>query len=401
MYNLTKKIYWENPYLNELKARIVDKKQKNNKWHIRLDKTIFYPDNSGGQLGDIGTIDGNTVISTYEDGDKLIHILEKNISSTNVDLKIDYNRRFDLMQQHTGQHLLSGVFYNLLAAETVGFHLGEETVTIDITIANLSSQELKQVEFLCNKMIQSNFKVKSYIVEKNKISLLPVRKAPSTDEDIRVVEIDDYDFSPCGGTHLNNLGELGLIKIKKWEKYKANTRVEFICGMRAVNDYSKKNDIVKKSSLLLSAKDTQLYDRLEKIYEDKIKLEKDNRDLKEKLYSLYSDKLYGDSINISYGKLIINTFTDLDFKEVSKMSNIISNNYKNVIQLYGIKDSSNAQFILNKSKNIDLDLQGLYNNISTSFKIKGGGNSNTVQASVLEDDLDEIISSFKNLIIKD
>lgn len=400
MHDLTKKIYWENPYLNEFKAKVMDKKLKDNKWHIRLDKTIFYPDNAGGQLGDFGTINGNTVINTYEDGDKLIHILEKDISTTNVELKIDFNRRFDLMQQHTGQHLLSGVFYNLLIAETVGFHLGEETVTIDITIPDLTIQEVERVEILCNKMIQSNFKIKSYIVEKDKFNLLPVRKASSIDENIRVVEIDDYDFSPCGGTHLNNLGELGILKINKWEKYKDNTRVEFICGMRAVNDYSMKSDIVKKSSLLLSSKDTQLYDRLEKIYEDKIKLEKNNRDLKENLYSLYSDILYRDSINTSYGKLIINTFSDLDFKEVSKMSNIISNSYNDVIQLYGIKDNNNAQFILNKSKNVDLDLQELYNNVSSSFKIKGGGNPNTVQGSVPEDDLDKIISSFTDLIVK-
>ena len=101
-----------------------------------------------------------------------------------------------------------------------------------------------------------------------------------------------------------------------------------------------------------------------------------------------------------FRSLIINTFSDLDFKEVSKMSNIISNSYNDVIQLYGIKDNNNAQFILNKSKNVDLDLQELYNNVSSSFKIKGGGNPNTVQGSVPEDDLDKIISSFADLIVK-
>lgn len=396
---MTKKIYWENPYLHELKAKIVNKKLKDNKWHIKLDKTIFYPDNSGGQLGDLGTINGHRVINTYEDNDDLIHTVEKDISTPYVDLKIDFNRRFDLMQQHTGQHLLSGVFYNLLGAETVGFHLGEEIVTIDITITDLSEQEVERVEVLCNKLIQSNFKVKSYIVAKDKIGLLPVRKAPSIDKNIRVVEIDGYDFSPCGGTHVNNLGELGLIKIYKWEKYKGKTRIEFVCGMRAVNDYSIKSHIIKKSALLLGSKDTQVYDRLEKVYEDKVKLEKDNRDLKEKLYSLYSDVLYRDSIHTSYGDLIVSIFEDFDFKEVSKMSNIISNSYENVIQLYGIKGNDNSQFILNKSKNVDLDLQNLYNKVASSFKIKGGGNPNTVQGSVSEDDLDKIIAFFKDLLV--
>ncbi|MDY0234650.1 MAG: alanyl-tRNA editing protein [Gudongella sp.] len=396
---MTKKIYWENPYLHEFKAKVIDKKLKDNKWHIKLDKTIFYPDNSGGQLGDFGTINGHEVINTYEDGTDLVHVIEKDISSPTVELKIDYNRRFDLMQQHTGQHLLSGVFYNLLAADTVGFHLGEEIVTIDIAIGDLSKQEIDRVELLCNKLIQSNFKVKSYIVDKDTIGLLPIRKSPTTDENIRIIEIDDYDFSPCGGTHLNNLGELGIIKINKWEKYKGNNRIEFICGMRALNDYIMKSDIVKKSSLLLSSKDTLLYDRIEKIYDDKLKLEKNYKELKEKLYSLYSDTLYRDSINTPYGKLIINIFKDLDFKEISKMSNIIANNYEDVIQLYGIRDNDNAQFILNKSKNVDLDLQKLYNQVSSSYKTKGGGNTNTVQGSILEANLDNIITLFKDLII--
>ena len=398
---MTKKIYWENPYLNEFQAKVLDKKLKDNKWHVKLDKTIFYPDNSGGQLGDLGTISGQKVLSTYEENGDILHILERDISGPNVELKIDYNRRFDLMQQHTGQHLLSGVFYNLLAADTVGFHLGEETATIDITIADLSNQEAERVELLCNKIIQSNFKVESYIVEKDKISSLPVRKAPTIDENIRIVEIDGYDFSPCGGTHLNNLGELGLVKISKWERYKGNTRVEFICGMRAFDDYSMKSDIVKKTSLLLGSNYSQVYDRLEKVYEDKLKLEKDNSALKENLYSLYSDLLYKESINTVYGKLLLNVFSDLDFKEISKMSSIVSNNYEDVIQLYGIKDNDNAQFILNKSKNVDLDLQKLYNKVSTSFKIKGGGNPNTVQGSVLSEDLDNIISLFKDLILQE
>lgn len=396
---MTRKIYWDNPYLHELKAKIIDKRIKDNKWHIKLDKTIFYPDNSGGQLGDFGTINGNQVINTYEDHNDIVHVIEKSITDPTVELKIDYNRRFDLMQQHTGQHLLSGVFYNLLEAETVGFHLGEEIVTIDITIPELSKQEVERIELLCNKLIQSNFKVKSYIVEKDKVGLLPVRKTPTIEENIRIVEIEGYDYSPCGGTHLNNLGELGVMKINKWEKYKGNTRIEFICGMRAVNDYSIKSDIVKKTSLLLSSKETQLFDRVSKINEDKLKLEKDYRDIKEKLYVLYSDILYRNSINTPYGKLLSEIFEDLDFKEVSKMSNIISNDYEDIIQLYGIKDNNNAQFILNKSKNVRLDLQELYNNASSVFKIKGGGNTNTVQGSLLEKDLVEVLSFIKALII--
>lgn len=398
MLNLTEKIYWKNPYLHEIKAKIINKKLEDNKWHISLNKTIFYPDNSGGQLGDSGSINGHKVIKTYEDGGNIIHVIERNIFTSDVELIIDYKRRFDLMQQHTGQHLLSSVFYNLLGGETVGFHLGEEIVTVDISISDLSFQEAGRVELLCNKLIQSNFKVKSYLVEKDKVGLLPIRKAPTTNENTRIVEIDGYDFSPCGGTHLNALGEIGLIKIIKWDKYRGNTRVEFICGKRALSDYCVKSDIIKKTSGLLGSNETQIYDRVEKTYKDKLNLEKTNRDLKEKLYSLYTDLFYRDLIKTPYGDLIIRISDDLDFKDLSKISNMISNNYDNIIQVYGIKDNNSSQFIVSKSKDIDIDLQKLYGKLASSFKIKGGGNPNTIQGSVLENDLNAIIYFIKDSI---
>jgi len=398
---LTIKIYWENPYLSSLQAKLIDKRLKDNKWHVKLDKTIFYPDNSGGQLGDFGTINGIRVLNTYEENEDIIHVLEEDPQSPLVDLKIDYNRRFDLMQQHTGQHLLSGVFFNLLGANTLSFHLGEEIATIDVSLSGLSNEELDRVDLLCNKIIQSNFKVKSYLVDREKLKRLPVRKNTTIDEDIRIVEIDGYDYSPCGGTHLNNLGELGLIKISKWERYKGNIRVEFICGMRAYRDYSIKNEIVKKSSLLLSSNYNKVYEKIEKIYEDKLILEKEKDTLKDKLYLLYSDALYNKALDTPYGKLLISVFDDLDFKEVSKMSSLISNTYEDAIQLYGIISKENCQFILNKAKNVNLDLQKLYNKVSTPYKIKGGGNPNTVQGSVSCEDLDKIISLFKASIIEE
>src|SRR5690554_4550463 len=214
---MTRKIYWENPYLYEIDALVEEKKIKDNKFYVKLNRTIFYPNMSGGQPGDKGTIDGIKVLDTYEESNKIIHVLEKNISQLKVKLKIDSTVRFDLMQQHTGQHLLSGVFYNLFNAETVGFHLGEEYVTIDITLDEISIDEIKKVEQMCNKIIQSNFKVKSYFVTNDNVHLIPVRKPPTVNEDIRIIEIEGFDYSPCGGTHVSYTGEIGLIKIRKWE----------------------------------------------------------------------------------------------------------------------------------------------------------------------------------------
>lgn len=387
---MTKRIYWENPYLYEMDAIIQEKKIKDNKCYVKLDKTIFYPNMSGGQPGDRGTIDGINVFDTYEENNEIIHVLERNISQLKVKLRIDPSTRFDLMQQHTGQHLLSGVFYNLFNAETIGFHLGEEYATIDITLDEISKDEVDNVEKMCNKIIQSNFKVKSYFVSKELIQSLPVRKPPTVDEDIRIVEIESFDFSPCGGTHVNYTGEIGLIKIKRWEKYKGNIRIEFICGNRALADYSWKSDHLKNMALMLSSKDRDVQSKFEKIYGDKISLEKEVLSLKNELISLKSIQLLADSKRIKDFNVIDKSFVNETFKDITNLNSFICNNNNNVVNVFTLTSENGSQFIVSKSKDLEINLSQLYKDLSSQITIKGGGNNNTIQGNVSSDQLDEL-----------
>ncbi len=288
---MTEKIYLKNPYITEINARIVEKKYSNNKFYLKLDRTIFYPNLAGGQPGDKGTIAGVKVIDTYEENNDIIHIVNENIDTNKVQLSIDWDTRLDYMQQHTGQHLLSSVFYKLYSAQTLGFHIGEDYVYIDITIPELKIEDIERVEIVANKIIYSNFSINTYIVQKNDLDRIPLREKPIVDSNIRIVEIDDIDYSPCCGTHLRNTGEIGMIKIRKSEKYKENTRVEFVCGNRALKDYSQKNLQINNISALLSINDTNVYEKVEKLYTQKEKLEKENRILKEELLKYKCEKL--------------------------------------------------------------------------------------------------------------
>ncbi|MBZ2175753.1 alanyl-tRNA editing protein [Schnuerera sp. xch1] len=285
---MTEKVYLENPYLRKIGARIIEKKYRNNKYYIKTNKTIFYPNLSGGQPGDKGTINGVEVLDTYEDGEDIIHITKDNIHSDRAMLSIDWENRFDYMQQHSGQHLLSSVFYKLYNGETIGFHIGGKYVYIDINIPQINKDEIKKVEKFANKIIFSNFNIKSYIVKKEEIDKIPVRNEPTITSNIRIIEIDEIDFSPCCGTHVRNTGEIGIIKIRKVESYKNNMRVEFVCGSRALKDYSWKSDYIEDISYLLSSKDTDAKDKVKKLYNQKIVLEKENKILKEKLYKYRS-----------------------------------------------------------------------------------------------------------------
>lgn len=288
---MTEKIYLKNPYITEINARIIEKKYNNNKFHLKLDRTIFYPNLAGGQPRDKGTINGIEVIDTYEENNDIIHIINENIDNSKVQLSIDWDTRLDYMQQHTGQHLLSSVFYKLYSAETVGFHIGEDCVYIDITLPKLEREDIKRVEIVANKIIYSNFSINTYIVQKNDLTKIPLREKPIVDSNIRIVEIDEIDYSPCCGTHHRNTGEIGMIKIRKWEKYKGNTRVEFVCGNRALKNYSQINSQINDISDLLSTKDTDVYEKIEKLYTQKEELEKENIALKKELLKYRCEKL--------------------------------------------------------------------------------------------------------------
>ena len=287
---MSKKLYLDNPYLREIDARITSKAYENGKYYLKLNRTIFYPHLSGGQPGDKGTINGIQVLEVYEENSDIIHVIKENIHSDKVTLNIDWENRLDNMQQHTGQHLLSAAFYKLFNGETIGFHIGHDYVYIDVSLPELSEDDAEKIELYTNRIITSNFEIKSYYIEKEDVSKIPVRKKPIVNSNIRIVEIDNIDFSPCAGTHLRNTGELGLIKIRKWEKYKGNIRIEFVCGNRAFNDYSWEHKAIKNISLLLTSKDTNIFDKVQILYNQKEELEKENAKLKQELLKIKAEE---------------------------------------------------------------------------------------------------------------
>lgn len=394
---VTEKVYLQNPYLRKLDARILEKKYINNKYYIKTNKTIFYPNLAGGQPGDKGEINGVEVIEVYEDGKDIIHVVKSNIHSDKAKLTIDWNNRFDYMQQHSGQHLLSSVFYKLYNGETISFYLGKEYVYIDVNIPSISKEEIEKVEQFANKIVFSNFPIKSYLVEKDEIANIPVRKDPTVNSNIRIVEIDGIDFSPCCGTHVSNTGEIGLIKIRKVEPYKNNIRVEFVCGYRALKDYTWKNYQIREISNLLSCKDKYVYDRVENLYEHREKLKKENRSLREKLCKYQAQELLQKSKTIDGVNIILDILTDMKFEDVENITRHL-NSIENNIILLGLDNDKSSQFIISRSSNINIDLKDILSRISKVSKVKGGGNSQTIQGGC-KDNLAEILKAFYEEIL--
>jgi alanyl-tRNA synthetase len=239
---VTQRLYYQDPYLDRFSAHVVERTQWEEHPAVVLDRTAFYP-TGGGQPHDTGMLNQTAVIDVVEresDG-AVLHVLDGSLPDESVEGRIDRDRRLDLMQQHTGQHLLSAAFVDRLDANTVGFHLSEEYATIDLDRAPLPEDVLVDVERSVNAVVFENRPVIARFVPDEEVGTLPLRKPLAHKGPVRIVEVPDFDCSACGGTHVRATGEVGLIKVVRTERRGTETRVEFLCGGRALADYQAKN----------------------------------------------------------------------------------------------------------------------------------------------------------------
>jgi alanyl-tRNA synthetase len=248
---ILQRLYYDNPYLTRFSARVVERLLEEERPAVVLDRTAFYP-TGGGQPHDTGVLReaGSSrevavldVVERESDG-AILHVLAGPVEAEEVEGEIDWVRRFDLMQQHTGQHILSAAFVERFGANTVGFHLSGEYATIDLDRAPISVEELAEIETLANSVVFENRQAVARFVPDEEVADLPLRKPLTHEGPVRIVEIPAFDCSACGGTHVRATGEVGLIKITRSERRGTETRIEFLCGWRALADYETKNTTV-------------------------------------------------------------------------------------------------------------------------------------------------------------
>jgi alanyl-tRNA synthetase len=218
---------------------------------VTLDTTAFYP-TSGGQLHDLGTLNGIRVTEVVEGEDgSVVHVLEKPLDAPRVTGGIDWERRFDFMQQHSGQHLLSAVFEAMYGFKTVSVHMGETSSTVDLETASITREQLRAVEEAVNRAVFENRPVTVGFEDASEASGL--RKATDRTGDLRIVTIDGCDRSACGGTHVKSTGEIGPVVLRKLDKIRGNVRVEFLCGLRAVRRARLDYDALDASARVFNA----------------------------------------------------------------------------------------------------------------------------------------------------
>src|SRR5215213_1823375 len=251
----TEKLYFTDSGLLEFTASVLDVTGGPEGARVLLDRTAFYP-TGGGQPHDTGRIGGAEVIDVIEDdAGTIIHVLKERggieVGSV-VRGVLDRERRLDHLQQHSGQHILSQAFVQACGAETRSFHLGAETSTIDVELQAPSAEHMRAAEDVANAIIFEDRPMRVHLVSEEEAARLPLRKESALRGTIRVIEVERFDWSPCGGTHAKRTGQIGLIAIKSFERVKKMARVEFVCGARALKDYRLANNTALTVARLFS-----------------------------------------------------------------------------------------------------------------------------------------------------
>ena len=369
---MTEKLYYKDSFLKEFKADIVSYKEEKGEYHLVLNKTAFYPE-GGGQPADKGTIALSKVKYVYEENGEIYHIVDKlPEDKNNLVCKIDWERRFDLMQQHTGQHVLSALIDDMFNAKTVGFHLGKNHVTVDTDI-ELTDKELDKAEDRINEVIYKNKNINSEFPGEEKLNDISLRKEAVVDENIRIVKINGVDVIPCGGTHLKQTGQIGVLSIIDREKYKDGTRITFLCGKRALDDYKFKNNIVAEARDSLGVQNKNIGSEIERLKEDLDNKEKEIEDLKNELLDFRVEKLIKSGEKFKDYRIINKVYEKENYSDIRLMANKLVE-FDNTIVIFGQKNNNTSRLILGKSANIEkTDMNKLIGEIMELLEGNGGG----------------------------
>src|SRR5438132_6233848 len=305
---MSDRLYYTDPYLREFDATITRVERGAGRALVTLDRTAFYP-TTGGQPFDTGTLGGLAVVDVVDDErGSVTHVIELAGGDLSpgqpVHGTIDWPRRFDHMQQHTGQHVLSAAFHRLFDVRTVSFHLGASVSTIDLA-RELDASEIAAAEHEANRIVWEDRPVAIRFADSDQAARLPLRKEPKREGRLRLIEVEDFDLSACGGTHVARTGAIGIIAVASWERFKGGQRLEFLCGGRALGRFRLLRDTAASGMRLLSAGAEELSGAIERLQADAREQERAAGALQLELARYRADEIAASAERTERGRLVL------------------------------------------------------------------------------------------------
>ena len=374
---MTKRLYYADSYLKEFSGTVLECRQIDAKPAVVLDRTAFYPE-TGGQPHDTGMLNDAHVLNALEDeSGAILHVLDREIPAGAVSGRIDWARRFDHMQQHTGQHILSQAFIAVAQAQTLSFHMGTDTSTIDIDLAGPLPVQMEEAQTLATNVVFQNRAVHILATDRDSLSSLGVRKESQREGEIRVIDVEGFDRSPCGGTHVRSTGEIGAIFVSNFERYKGGTRVEFAAGGRVLKLLQREHELLRRLARIHSAAPDTLVEITEKCLQERTALTRENDLLEGRLLEMEAADLLQSAPKTERGCLVYRTFSGRKLENVKVLAQNLTRN-PGVVVILGIADA--CQIVLARSKDLQGNCGDAIKRVAAEWGGKGGGRPELAQA---------------------
>lgn len=371
---MTVRLDYLDAYQQSFNAEIIAIEDWNGSPAMVLDRTCFYP-TSGGQLHDTGVLGGVTVHDVISKDGVVLHLLASLppfVSGDTISGAIDWPRRYDHMQQHSGQHLLSQLIYQHFGFETVSVHFGREESTLDLDAASLPARFLEDVEAGANELATYALEIRTYFVGDGDVGRLPLRRPPAVSEQIRIVEIDGYDYSACGGTHVRTTAEISPIKLLRQERRRTQTRLTFLCGLRACRDYAEKHRLLIETAAIFSTSFGEVPGLVQKLQIQVRDLVQKNLELQEAALAHLVIDLVAAAPRIGDIAVVEHLATDFSVDTLKQMSALLRAR-PHVVGLLASTADEKVAVIFCRSDDVALHAGDLLHNALAAFGGRGGG----------------------------
>src|SRR5689334_23476899 len=374
---VTERLYYTDSHLIEFEARVVDLSDRVSGWTaVVLDRTAFYP-TGGGQPSDTGTLNGLRVVECIDDGDNgVLHVVQGTAPSLNdlVHGRVDWSRRLDHMQQHTGQHILSQALITLFNAPTRSFRVLDASCEIDVELNNPTTEVIERAVELANNVIWEDRAIAIRNVTSGEVAELKLRKEPAREGDLRLIEIEGFDLTPCGGTHAYRTGEVGMIAVRSWERAKGLTRIEFVAGVRALADYRKANKSAREVAALFSTGRDDAPQLAAQMVEEHKELNRRIRVLEELAAEVEAEKLLASARD----GVVSEIFDGRDAESLKKLAHALIS-HPGTIALLASRDHDTARLVFARSSDAAGDMNALMREACVLLDGRGGGRPDMAQ----------------------
>ena len=374
------KLYYQDSYIQTFTARLLKQEQDaSGNWYIVLNQTAFYP-TGGGQPNDLGTLAGKRVVNVEEIAGEIRHYLEGEMEDSGEEVAgaIDWERRFDHMQQHAGQHILSAAFDHLFAYKTIGFHLGTELLTIDLETEYLTPKHVQEAEELANQIILENRPILTKWVTEEELTQFTLRKETKVKEDIRLVIIPDFDNNGCGGTHPKATGEVNAIKVLDLVRQKKKVRVHFVCGNRVIKQLDQKQKVLLELTKLLNAPEKEMEQAVLRLLEQSKTLEKALEQTQDNLLRFEAKDLLAPRSQHE-PKFISEVFQNRSVQDLQKLARIITTKDETAMVFFVSQNDNRLQLVCARGEAGTESMKKIIVNALQLINGKGGGNDSFAQ----------------------